>query len=217
MGRFLVALGLSVLLAGVWGCEAGPSLNEFYTDRTVVRDDTIVGVWQQPPDADRQQGKHESTPAKITISPADPGGYLVSFSEKTVKPPPPGLQEPTFQLTLFKVGDSLFADITLSPDLKKALEETYPGMIIVTHRVMRIDVEKDRLVVHAASDDVVRHFSLATIGHDEPKGPKPLSISFSPRRVMTDPSERLQQSLLRAEAAGGFKGESMIYVRVKPQ
>jgi hypothetical protein len=218
MFRSLVTCCFVLVCALLGACEAGPSLNEFYTDATVVRDDRIVGVWEQEfQNAAKPAKDRKEVPHRMTISPAASGRYLLSLTDQPRTPNAPGLQEPSFLVTLFKVGGSLFADITLSPELKDALEQTYPGMVIVTHRVMRIELLDDRVLTRATSEDFARHFTFAPIGRDKPKPATGITVTFSPTRVMTDTSEKLQQSLLRADAAGCFREESISYVRVKPQ
>jgi hypothetical protein len=216
MQRLSIAAIWAALLLIVVGCAAGPSLNEFYTERSIVQNDNIVGVWQQDPTNAKANDGRSEKPSEVTISPLGQRGYLLTLSEHEAKKTEANPLEPSYQVTLFKAGDSLFADVTLAPELKKRLEETYVGMVIVTHTVMRIDLEKDRLSVRPVSDDVARHFTFAAIGKEPAKQANQITVSLSPTRVMTDPPEKLFQGVLRADAAGCFAGPaSMTYTRVK--
>ena len=100
----------------------------------------------------------------------------------------------------------------------EALQGAYSGFVVVTHCVSRVQLEKDRLSVYNSFIPMrISTSKVIPIVHENAKPEPGMSISFDTTRVLVDSPESLQQSLIRADAAGAFGGSPMTFNRVKPK
>jgi hypothetical protein len=120
----LAALGLTVLLFAA--CV--PSVNPFYTDKDIVSDPALAGVWSDADGGDK--------PDTWTFAPAekpDKSGYTLTLSEES------GKRTGKFKAVLFKLGAERFLD--LEP-IQVDLAETQAGLtkaaLIPGHLLLRV-------------------------------------------------------------------------------
>jgi len=223
------------------GCTGvGPSVGPFYTKNTVVEMDDLVGVWRavdEEPSAPLPAGFEKPKPMTLVVSPLRRGVYLITNDELRGTPFPAesGIPNRPLEGTVFRVGKSHFANVTLGREDRDALMREWGVFAITTHWAIKFELRDDELRIYPFEPDESMLFSFG----DKPRKPLPfpivpiepdpteqpagqpkgfvINIDAAPAGVVAGSPEELQRALVRAEADGLFSEENVYrFERVKP-
>lgn len=135
--RFMLLFGCVGAAAALVGCTS-PSLNPLVSEDVRIRDPGIVGVWAKAEEDSDDRSRYTIT--------SEDGGYLLKWDEG-------GKPERRWSFLLAKLGDHVFADLTMTrPDAEK-LEDRVGTVAVPTHSFMRVRREGDRMSVWVVNDD----------------------------------------------------------------
>ncbi len=132
-----ILLVLMGVMATLLGCSS-PSLYPLATDDVRTDDPGLVGVWTRD-DGDDRSRYHVTH---------DGERYLLKWEQ-------PGSDKPVrrWVFELARLGDHLFADLTLASDDAEEMNQRFGTVAIVGHCFMRVRRDGDRLSVWIVNDD----------------------------------------------------------------
>lgn len=135
--RFMLLIVMAGALAA--GCTS-PSLNPLVSEDVRAADPGLVGAWAKA-DGERDDGSRYSVAE-------DNGRYVLGWDSGE-----PGKAARLWSFLLARLGDHVFADLTMTPDEARKLEDRAGTVAVVAHSFMRVRREGDRLSVWVVNDD----------------------------------------------------------------
>ena len=184
--KFLAAIIVAATMAG-----CAPSLNPLYTDKDLIFDQSLIGVWVSD-DGDN----HKST---WTFTKAGKNRYSMVSADD---------DEPArFDVALASLGGHLYLDIL--PVEAPVENDFYRSLLIRTHTFAKITIGKDALSVALMDPDSLKQRA-------EDGGPTLAQETLPDGGVLlTAKTEDLQKYVLKHADDNALFGESTIFRRVR--
>lgn len=217
-----------VLLGGCAG--TGPSIAPFYVMRSVETEPKFVGVWE--PVAEKDASESLDLPAVFTVTDSERFGYDVHV--RMNEPASEGAVIPDLFVTVFRVGQYRYLNITLGLEETEKLGETVGAFVITTHYMMKFEIDDDEVRLLGRKPEInLFGFGTKPEGQSKPfnypsinlldgneellkeSGQNAIKLLDASMRVINVSSPELQRVIVEAEAAGEFKDVLIRLRRVK--
>lgn len=133
----MILLAVLGVLSALTGCTA-PSIHPLVSDEVRITDPGLVGVWVKD-DRDDRSRYHVAE---------ENGRYVLQWELAE-----PGKPVRRWAFALARLGEHVFADLTLTDDDADRVKDLYGTIVIVGHCFMRVKREGDRLSVWVINDE----------------------------------------------------------------
>jgi len=180
--KIFVVLGIASALTA-----CAPSLHPFFTDRDVVFDEALLGVWKDDSDG----------ACKFTKS-GDNHYELLIMDEKPAR----------YEARLIELGGATFLD--LYPKPLSGEVDLYPGNIVPAHSLARVTIGKDSISIATMQGDWLKRLSdrnQLDLAHERINGDM---------IALTAPTRELQAFALKHANDKEVFGDPGVFHRIHP-
>jgi hypothetical protein len=137
--KALVLPCLAFCSLALFGCDC--SVNPLYTDKDDVNEPALAGVWNEV-----------NGDGQLCVQKRDGKGYDLIVSDRTKK-------VETYQLTLVRLNEQLFADLMADKQFVGGSEVDLPVGALQHHAIVKLDVSKNDVRYASLDPDAVKHYN----------------------------------------------------------